>query len=128
MSVPSCAANRSELISFLADSGSIFLRSSISRYLNNADHGALRRFYSVNHLHLHLLSLPLNKGKELKYRPSNPTPVAPPYSETGSYRRKEKVKGWSWFVEATQVIRILEGGKKVALRPVSVMVGQGERL
>lgn len=48
----------------------------------------------VNHLHLHLLSLPLPFRGSLKYRPALPSEAE---------RSSGKLKGWSWFVEVDQV-------------------------
>ncbi|KAM0750012.1 HIT-like protein [Meredithblackwellia eburnea MCA 4105] len=73
-------------------------------------------FFSVNHLHLHLLSTPLPFPGSFKYRPSFPS--------VGSFfpftQEKDRVKGWSWFVEVNQAIRILEAGKRVKVSGVSV--------
>ncbi|GAA5888980.1 hypothetical protein JCM6882_009705 [Rhodosporidiobolus microsporus] len=67
-------------------------------------------FFSVNHLHLHLLSLPLPSLKgRVKYRPAIPSS-----SSTGVVGEKGvKLKGWSWFAEVNQVINILHAGQRV---------------
>ncbi|GAA5887067.1 hypothetical protein JCM5296_001584 [Sporobolomyces johnsonii] len=69
-------------------------------------------FFSVNHLHLHLLSLPLPFPSSLKYRPSIPS------SPAKSASKGVKLKGFSWFVEVDQVIRILEAGQRVKVGSV----------
>ncbi|KAL7337214.1 hypothetical protein BJY59DRAFT_501336 [Rhodotorula toruloides] len=66
-------------------------------------------FYSVNHLHLHLLSLPLPFRGSLKYRPALPSEAE---------RSSGKLKGWSWFVEVDQVLDILRAGQKVKVASV----------
>ncbi|KAJ8292363.1 Histidine triad nucleotide-binding protein 3 [Rhodotorula toruloides] len=68
-----------------------------------------QRFYSVNHLHLHLLSLPLPFRGSLKYRPALPSEAE---------RSSGKLKGWSWFVEVDQVLDILRAGQKVKVASV----------
>jgi len=60
-------------------------------------------FTSVAHLHLHCFGLPFKSTLgRLKY------PVA---------ERKNGTKGWSWFAEVSQVIRTLERGGRVGVRP-----------
>jgi hypothetical protein len=57
-------------------------------------------FSSVHHLHLHVLAgRPTVLGR-FKY-PS---------------REQDHGKGWSWFVTATQAIKILEGGGRIGLK------------
>ncbi|GAA5938207.1 uncharacterized protein JCM15063_000666 [Sporobolomyces koalae] len=79
-------------------------------------------FFSVNHLHLHLLSLPLPFPGSFKYRPSIPstfrsssttTSAAPPPPPPGT-----KLKGFSWFVDIDQVMRILQAGQTVKVGSV----------
>ncbi|BGP57567.1 hypothetical protein JCM8202v2_005211 [Rhodotorula sphaerocarpa] len=88
-------------------------------------------FYSVNHLHLHLLSLPLPFPGSLKYRPSpgslpSPSPsgsrepLVPPEAGQG----KERLKGWSWFVEVDQVLTILRAGERVRVGSVRGRSGE----
>ncbi|GAA5979657.1 hypothetical protein JCM21900_001667, partial [Sporobolomyces salmonicolor] len=74
-------------------------------------------FFSVNHLHLHLLSLPLPFPGSLKYRPSVPSRLAVSLPSAG---KGVKLKGFSWFVEVEQVIRILEAGQRVKVGSVRV--------
>ncbi|KAM0791916.1 hypothetical protein ACM66B_004170 [Microbotryomycetes sp. NB124-2] len=64
-------------------------------------------FYSVNHLHLHLLSIPLPFPGNLKYRPAVPSGSA-----------SAKLKGFSWFVEVNQVLSILRAGERVRVNSV----------
>ncbi|GAA5831534.1 hypothetical protein JCM3766R1_001792 [Sporobolomyces carnicolor] len=81
-------------------------------------------FFSVNHLHLHLLSLPLPFPGSFKYRPSVPSSFRNNASTTAGASRAEpsapsmKLKGFSWFVEIDQVIRILEAGQRVKVGSV----------
>lgn len=58
-------------------------------------------FNSVGHLHLHVHGLPYNFGRGLSY-----------YVSKGV---ADYSKGFSWFVEATQAIRILERGGQVGV-------------
>ncbi|KAF8872580.1 HIT-like protein [Infundibulicybe gibba] len=61
-------------------------------------------FNSVNHLHLHVLALPyVSRTRRAKY------PVSPSF---GQYH-----KGFSWFVEVSQAVKILEDGGKIRLPP-----------
>lgn len=61
-------------------------------------------FNSVNHLHLHTQALPYkSRLRGAKY------PIA--------HGVKGKEKGFSWFVEVGQAIRILERGGKVEVWP-----------
>lgn len=61
-------------------------------------------YNSVNHLHLHVHGLPYKSFvKSAKY---------PIVNGRGSNQ-----KGFSWFVEAGQAIRILEGGERVGVFP-----------
>lgn len=61
-------------------------------------------FNSVNHLHLHTQTLPYkSKLREAEY------PVA-----NGAVGKE---KGFSWFVEVGQAVRILEGGGRVGVWP-----------
>jgi hypothetical protein len=62
-------------------------------------------FNSVNHIHLHAQGLPyLNLYREKKYRTANPNLLG-------------KVKGFSWFAEYDQCVRILESGGRVGVFP-----------
>ncbi|CEQ42324.1 SPOSA6832_04128 [Sporobolomyces salmonicolor] len=82
----------------------------------------------VNHLHLHLLSLPLPFPGSLKYRPSVPSRLAVSLPSAG---KGVKLKGFSWFVEVEQVIRILEAGQRVkvgSVRVGSTREGQSQRV
>ncbi|GAA5821583.1 hypothetical protein JCM11251_000921 [Rhodosporidiobolus azoricus] len=84
-------------------------------------------FFSVNHLHLHLLSLPFPSLKgRFKYRPSIP-PLPIGESRSGGERatgsKGVKLKGFSWFVEVDQVINILQAGQRVKVG--SVWNGKG---
>ncbi|KAK9893603.1 HIT-like protein [Cystobasidium minutum MCA 4210] len=64
-------------------------------------------FFSVNHLHLHILGLPTISWKDgIKYKPS----IVQPGSN--------KHKGFSHFVELNQAISILESGKRVGVLSV----------
>ncbi|KAG0656620.1 hypothetical protein C6P46_007024 [Rhodotorula mucilaginosa] len=72
-----------------------------------------QRFYSVNHLHLHLLSLPLPFPGSVKYRPADSKTLLS--ATTGS---NEKLKGWSWFVDVDQALRILHAGERVRVGSV----------
>ncbi|GAA5872031.1 hypothetical protein JCM3774_006586 [Rhodotorula dairenensis] len=72
-------------------------------------------FYSVNHLHLHLLSLPLPFPGSVKYRPSL---ASTPLSSNSAHQRKQKLKGWSWFVDVDQVLTILRAGERVRVGSV----------
>ncbi|EIM90893.1 HIT-like protein [Stereum hirsutum FP-91666 SS1] len=61
-------------------------------------------FNSVNHLHLHVFSLPfLSWYKKVKY----------PWRKGTSPHDK----GWTWFVEIGQAIRILERGARISIIP-----------
>lgn len=61
-------------------------------------------FNSVDHLHLHVQSLPYRSAwRRAKY------PRAP--------GRQGKAKGFGWFVEVGQVVKILEGGGSVGVMP-----------
>lgn len=61
-------------------------------------------YNSVNHLHLHVQGLPYKSlAKKAKY------PVASGY---GYYH-----KGFSWFVDVSQAIQILENGGRVGVFP-----------
>ena len=60
-------------------------------------------FNSVNHLHLHVHGLPYKPGRGLKYRIAN---GKPPYQ-----------KGFSWFAEVGQTIRILQQDGRVGVFP-----------
>ncbi|KAI0784537.1 HIT-like protein [Abortiporus biennis] len=61
-------------------------------------------FYSVDHLHLHVQGLPYkSKLYQAKY-----------HIATGS---QSSNKGFSWFVEASQAIRILEQGRQIGILP-----------
>ncbi|KAG8764898.1 hypothetical protein FRC12_007814 [Ceratobasidium sp. 428] len=62
-------------------------------------------FNSVNHIHLHAQGLPyLNVYREKKYRAAKSTWLG-------------KTKGFSWFVEYDQCVRILESGSRVGVFP-----------
>ncbi|ELU40070.1 scavenger mRNA decapping enzyme c-term binding domain-containing protein [Rhizoctonia solani AG-1 IA] len=62
-------------------------------------------FNTVNHIHLHAQGLPYKNGlREKKYRMSTS-------SRTG------KAKGFSWYAELGQCVRILESGNKVGVFP-----------
>jgi hypothetical protein len=61
-------------------------------------------FNSIDHLHLHVQALP--------YRSSIIAKKYPVVKGSGSHH-----KGFSWFVEVEQAIRILESGKKVGTLP-----------
>ncbi|GAA5823516.1 hypothetical protein JCM5353_006289 [Sporobolomyces roseus] len=74
-------------------------------------------FFSVNHLHLHLLSLPLPFPGSIKYRPSIPSSFNTPPT-TPSTSKRTKLKGFAWFCEIDQVIRILQAGQKVKVGSV----------
>ncbi|KAH8924603.1 HIT-like protein [Atractiella rhizophila] len=82
-------------------------------------------FFSVNHLHMHGLSLPLNSPKHhfipsrAKYNPKPPqtegeleNPV-PSVSEVGE--KTAKIKSFSWFVTARQTVQILNDGGKIGV-------------
>ncbi|GAA5946528.1 hypothetical protein JCM3765_000280 [Sporobolomyces pararoseus] len=79
-------------------------------------------FFSVNHLHLHLLSLPLPFPGSFKYRPSIPKTFkdlsGPSSTADATVPARAKLKGFSWFVEIDQVIRILQAGQKVKVGSV----------
>ncbi|KAJ7578660.1 HIT-like protein [Mycena floridula] len=61
-------------------------------------------FNSVQHLHLHVQGLPYNHGyKRTKYIIRN--------------GHGSNSKGFSWFVEVQQAIRILENGKRITVLP-----------
>lgn len=61
-------------------------------------------YNSVDHLHLHAHGLPYKSPwRRAKY------PFAP--------GQKGKEKGFSWFVEVEQAIRILESGRSVGVMP-----------
>jgi len=61
-------------------------------------------FNSVDHLHLHVFGLPWKS-----------------FLHTDKYPVKEgsngNEKGWSWFVEVDQAIRILEKGSNITVTP-----------
>lgn len=58
-------------------------------------------YNSVDHLHLHVQALPYKKGRVLKY------PVI-----TGGGRH---AKGFSWFVEVEQALKIIGEGRRVSV-------------
>lgn len=60
-------------------------------------------FNSINHLHLHLLSLPTRGVRKLEF----------PFSEG----KNGKTKGFSWFVEVDQAIEILQREKSIGVFP-----------
>lgn len=61
-------------------------------------------YNSVNHLHLHVIGLPFKSiGKGVKY---------PIISGGSTYH-----KGFGWFVEVGQTIKILESGRHVSVWP-----------
>ncbi|SCV73352.1 BQ2448_7278 [Microbotryum intermedium] len=78
-------------------------------------------FFSVNHLHLHLLATPLPFPGSFKYRPAVPK-VRP---EAASGTTIIKAKGLSWFVEVDQVLRILAAGERVKVGPVQIRLAAG---
>lgn len=60
-------------------------------------------FNSINHLHLHAQALPYQGArKKVKY----------PRSE-----RHDNMKGWTWFIESSQVQRTLEAHRNVTIKP-----------
>ncbi|KAG8954378.1 hypothetical protein FRC04_011704 [Tulasnella sp. 424] len=60
-------------------------------------------FNSVDHLHLHAQALPYhNTLRQVKY----------PRSE-----RHDTLKGWTWFIESSQVLRTLEANRNVTIKP-----------
>ncbi|CAE6432635.1 unnamed protein product [Rhizoctonia solani] len=62
-------------------------------------------FNTVNHIHLHAQGLPYqNKLREKKYRMSTSS-------------RASKTKGFSWYAELGQCVRILESGNRVGVFP-----------
>ncbi|CAE6427729.1 unnamed protein product [Rhizoctonia solani] len=62
-------------------------------------------FNTVNHIHLHAQGLPYKSGlREKKYR-------------TSTSSRTDKTKGFSWYAELGQCIRILESGSRVGVFP-----------
>ena len=60
-------------------------------------------FYSVDHLHLHLLALPSRGIRKFGWHVSK--------------GKDGKTKGFGWFVEVDQVIEILQQGKTVTVFP-----------
>ncbi|GAA6010968.1 hypothetical protein JCM10207_004018, partial [Rhodosporidiobolus poonsookiae] len=86
-------------------------------------------FFSVNHLHLHLLSLPFPSLKgQLKYRSTAPASFrlshtrgegAAENKAQGGWEEGERLKKWGWFVGIDQVIAILEAGERVKVGGVS---------
>ncbi|KAJ7190750.1 HIT-like domain-containing protein, partial [Mycena pura] len=60
-------------------------------------------FNSVNHLHLHLQSLPYKPRRRLKY------PISPGF---GCFE-----KGFGWFIEPEQVARTLERDRTIGVFP-----------
>ncbi|KAI0833398.1 HIT-like protein [Trametes gibbosa] len=61
-------------------------------------------YISVTHLHMHAQALPYRSlMRRLKY------PVV--------YGRNDQDKGFSWFIEAEQAIRVLEKGSQIRLLP-----------
>ncbi|KDN35766.1 hypothetical protein RSAG8_11328, partial [Rhizoctonia solani AG-8 WAC10335] len=62
-------------------------------------------FNTVNHIHLHAQGLPYNnKFREKKYIMSTSS-------------RANKTKGFSWYAELGQCVRILESGNRVGVFP-----------
>ncbi|KZV68184.1 HIT-like protein [Peniophora sp. CONT] len=61
-------------------------------------------FNSIDHLHLHVFGLPWRSELQHAKYPFKP----------GS---SGKEKGWTWFVEIGQAIRILENGRRVQVAP-----------
>ncbi|SDA03007.1 BZ3500_MvSof-1268-A1-R1_Chr11-1g03258 [Microbotryum saponariae] len=81
-------------------------------------------FFSVNHLHLHLLSTPLPFPGSFKYRPAIPKTKTAHAAQLGTHLIK--VKGLSWFVEVDQVLRILAAGERVKVGAVKIrLAAQG---
>ncbi|KAK4049221.1 hypothetical protein OIO90_005510 [Microbotryomycetes sp. JL221] len=73
-------------------------------------------FYSVNHLHMHLLSTPIPFPGNFKYRPAIVKSSSPLKQEQSNATRK--LKGFSWFVHVDQVIAILESEQTVKVSSV----------
>jgi len=61
-------------------------------------------FNSISHLHLHVQSLPYKSRRE-----------AVSYMDSSSFA--DYSKGFSWFVEISQLTRILERGRQVGIGP-----------
>jgi hypothetical protein len=61
-------------------------------------------FNSVDHIHLHAFGLPWNSFLQRDKYPVKEGSVG-------------NDKGWAWFVEVGQAIRILEKGAKVTVAP-----------
>ncbi|KAI5474954.1 hypothetical protein MNV49_002171 [Pseudohyphozyma bogoriensis] len=109
-------------------------RPPVSLNLAHHNNPSFCSFYSIKHLHLHLLSLPLApySFSAIKYRPSFPSSFAPSLPAYGAVPRgdlerggsvgrgKGKVKGISWFADVNQVIKILEKDRDVKVGSVHI--------